>query len=152
MDSRLILVRYNCLHMSFIIAPTTMSVLHPQLFFPVYKLYIYVLLQEFQNYNETYRYTRVVWKVSDLAYNQQEIQAKRLLGWDPDRSWCHLHTSLKLFWSWPMAPWTSAACAAAQSMDPWAAIKKASQECWRWHQLLYASLPNGRLSQVSHQL
>ena len=31
-----------------------------------------------------------------------------------------------------MAPWTSAAayeCAAAQSMDPWAAIKKASQAC-----------------------
>jgi len=31
-----------------------------------------------------------------------------------------------------MAPWTSAIayeCAAAQSMDPWAAIQEASQEC-----------------------
>ena len=45
---------------------------------------------------------------------------------------CHFHTSLKLFWSQPMAPWTSAAayeCAAAQSMDSWAVIKKALQEC-----------------------
>jgi hypothetical protein len=57
---------------------------------------------------------------------------KWLFGRDPDRSWCHLHTSLKLFWSLPMAPWTSVAsyeCAATQSMDAWAVIKKASQEC-----------------------
>ena len=58
---------------------------------------------------------------------------KRPLGKDPDRSWCHRHTTswpmIKLSWSQPMAPWNSAAAAAAQSMDPWAAIKKASQEC-----------------------
>ena len=44
----------------------------------------------------------------------------------------HHRTSIKLFLSRPMAPWTSAAaneCAAAQSVDPWAAIKKPSQEC-----------------------
>ena len=40
--------------------------------------------------------------------------------------------SSKHFWSRPMGPWTSVAayeCAAAQPMDPWAAIKKASKEC-----------------------
>ena len=45
-----------------------------------------------------------------------------------DRSCCHLHTSEKHFWLQPMAPWTLAAayeCAVAQSMDPWAATKKA---------------------------
>jgi hypothetical protein len=50
----------------------------------------------------------------------------------PDMNRCHLHTSLKLYCSRSMAPWISAAayeCAAAQSMDPWASIKKASQEC-----------------------
>ena len=81
---------------------------------------------------ETYTSTRVVWQVSNLAYNRRETREKRLLGRDPDRSQCHLHNSLKLFWSRPMAPWTSAAaykCAAAQSMDSWAAIKKVSQEC-----------------------
>jgi hypothetical protein len=66
-------------------------------------------------------YTRVVWKVSDLAYNKWETRDKRLLGRDPDRSRCHLHTSLKLFSSRPMAPWTSATAyerVVAQSMDP----------------------------------
>ena len=66
-------------------------------------------------------HTRVVWKVSDLAYNQRETQDKRPLCRD-------LHTCVKLFWSQPMAPWSSVAvyeCAAAQSMDPWAANKKA---------------------------
>ena len=69
-------------------------------------------------------------RVSGLAYNRRETRDKRLLNRDRNR--CHLHTSLKLFWLRPMAPWTSAAaceCAAAQSLDPWAAIKKASQEC-----------------------
>ena len=70
--------------------------------------------------------TRVVWKVSNLPYNRRETRDKRLLDREPDRSRCHLHTSIKLFRSQPMAPeyeW-----AAAQSMDPRAAIKKASQE------------------------
>ena len=71
---------------------------------------------------------RVIWKVSDLAYNRRETWDKWLL----DRSRCHLHTSLNLFWSRSMAPWTLAAayeCAAAQSMDKWAVIKKAFEEC-----------------------
>ena len=38
-------------------------------------------------------------KNSGLAYNQHET-----LGRDPDRSWCHIHTSTKLFWLRPMAP------------------------------------------------
>ena len=29
------------------------------------------------------------------------------LGRDPYRSWCHLHTSVKLFWSQLMDSWTS---------------------------------------------
>ena len=59
---------------------------------------------------------------------KRETQDKQLLGRDPDRSLCHRHTSVKLFWSQPMASWTSAEaykCAAAQSVDPWAATKKA---------------------------
>ena len=53
-------------------------------------------------------------KNSSLAYNRSETR-------DPYRSWCHLHTSVKLFWSQPMAQWTSAAaydCAAVQSINP----------------------------------
>ena len=60
-------------------------------------------------------------KSSSLTYNRREIQDKRILGRDTDRSWCHRHTSVKLFWSQPMAPWTSVAVyesAVAQSMDP----------------------------------
>ena len=49
---------------------------------------------------------RVISKFSDLAYNRREIWDKRPLARDPDRSWCHLHTSVKLFWLLPMAPWT----------------------------------------------
>ena len=64
----------------------------------------------------------------------RETRDKRPLDRESNRSWCYLHTTcmIKLFWSRPMAPWTSAAayeCAATQSMYPWAAIKKASQEC-----------------------
>jgi len=73
----------------------------------------------------------VVWKLSNLAYNRRETREKRLLGRDPDRSLCHLHTSLKCFWSQSVPPWTSTAayeCAAAQSMDPWGATQKALQE------------------------
>ena len=36
-------------------------------------------------------------KSSSLANNKREIWEKRLLGRDPDRSWCHFHTSVKLF-------------------------------------------------------
>ena len=67
-------------------------------------------------------------KSSSLANNKREIWEKRLLGRDPDRSWCHFHTSVKLFWSQPMVPWTLAAayeCVAAQSMESSAATKKA---------------------------
>ena len=61
-------------------------------------------------------------KCSISAYNQRETGEKRPLGRDPDRSWCHLHTSVKHFWAQSMAPWLSAAayeCAAAQSWDLW---------------------------------
>ena len=64
-------------------------------------------------------------KSSSLAYNCCETRDKGPLGRDPDRSSCHLHTSVKPFWSQPMAPWILAAayeCAAAQT-------KKALHQC-----------------------
>ena len=47
------------------------------------------------------------WKVLDQAYNRYETQDKRPLGRDPERSWCHCHTNVKLFWSQPVAPWST---------------------------------------------
>ena len=38
-----------------------------------------------------------------------ETRDKWPLGRDPDRNWCHHHTSVKLFWSQPMTLWTSVA-------------------------------------------
>ena len=37
----------------------------------------------------------------------RETRDKRTLGRDPDRSWCHSHTSVKLSWSKLMSPWTT---------------------------------------------
>ena len=116
------------------------------------------------------QYTRVVWKVSDIAYNQCETQDKRPLGRDTDRSWCHLHTSVKLFWSQPIALWTSVAAYESvlgyvRNFSPcWYVASDAhgamgcSQKnfviliVWRWHKLLSDSLPNGCLSQFSRRL
>ena len=42
-------------------------------------------------------------KVLDLAYNRRETQDKRPLGRNPDTSWCHHHTSVKLFFG--RSPW-----------------------------------------------
>ena len=70
-------------------------------------------------------------KSSSLAYNRRETRDKLPLGKEPDWSRCNLHTRLKLFGSRSMATWISSAayeCAAAQSMHPWTAIKKTSQE------------------------
>ena len=36
-------------------------------------------------------------KSSNLAYNRRETRDKWPLGRDPDSSWCHVHTSVKLF-------------------------------------------------------
>ena len=61
-----------------------------------------------------------------------ETRGKRPLGRDPDKSWCHRHTSVKLSWSKSMTPWTQAVayeCAAAQFMDQWAATKKVLHQC-----------------------
>ena len=41
-------------------------------------------------------------KSSSLSYNRRETRDKRPLGRDPDRSCCHLHTSVKLFYR---SPW-----------------------------------------------
>ena len=81
---------------------------------------------------------RARWKV--LAYNQHETLDKRPFGRDPDRSWCHLHTS-------------EAGCNprihGARSCDQKSFIVLV---VWQWHQLLFGSLPNGRLSRVSYKL
>ena len=45
-------------------------------------------------------------KSSSLAYNRRETRDKLPLGRDPDRSWCHHPTSVKLSWSQPMDSWT----------------------------------------------
>ena len=44
-------------------------------------------------------------KSFSLAYKWCETWDKRPLGRDPDRSYCFLHTSVKLIWSQPMALW-----------------------------------------------
>ena len=53
----------------------------------------------------------VQWKVESSRPNLRETRDKRPLSRDPDRSWCHRHTTsmIKLYWSQPMAPWASAA-------------------------------------------
>ena len=60
-------------------------------------------------YFTCFYFTRAKWKVLGLAYNQRKTRNERPLGRDPNRSRCHHHTSVKLFWSYPMAPWISAA-------------------------------------------
>ena len=39
-------------------------------------------------------------KSSSLAYNQHETQDKHPLGRDPDRSWCHYHTTIMINALW----------------------------------------------------
>ena len=49
-------------------------------------------------------------KVKSSQSSLCEIRGKQPLCRDPDRGWCHHHHTsilLKLFWSQPMAPWTS---------------------------------------------
>ena len=53
-------------------------------------------------------------KSSSLAYNRRETLGNRSLSRDPDRSWCHLHTSVKHTRMVPL-----------MSMEPWAETKKA---------------------------
>ena len=89
-----------------------------------YVMHVHILSILILHYNALYK-GKV--KSSSLVYNQRETWNKRPLGRDPDRSWCHLHIGVKLFWSQPMAPWTLAAayaCTATQSMDPWTATKR----------------------------
>ena len=73
-----------------------------------------------------------------------ETRDKRPLGWESDRSWCHCHTNVKLFWSQPMAPRSSGV---AYECD-----QESFTLVWWWHQLLSGSLPNGHLSATSHWL
>ena len=83
-------------------------------------------------------------RTSSLAYNRCETRDKRPLGRDPDRSWSHLHTSVKLF-----------LVTAYSSMDindsigvyyrsvhgPMCFVQKSFTLVWRWHQFLSDSLP-----------
>ena len=88
-------------------------------------------------------YTRVLWKVLSLAYNRCETRDKWSLGRDPDRSWCYLHTRVKLFWSQPMAPWTLAAANECYSSvhGSMGCDQESFILVWWWHQLLSWSLP-----------
>ena len=68
------------------------------------------------------------------------------MGSDLDRSWCHFHTHVKLFWKQRMAPWTSVAAYACA----WRSVH-GSMGCdqgsfiilvmWWWLQLMSDSLP-----------
>ena len=51
------------------------------------------------------------YKVKSSRPSLREIRDKHRLGKDPDKSWCHHHTTsmIKLFWSQLMATWASAA-------------------------------------------
>ena len=99
----------------------------------VLKLWIYCIVKIWRYYIATkfsymWKLYNVKVKSSSLAYNRHETQDKRPLCKNSDKSWCHRHTNVKLFWSHPMAPWTSTAAyewAATQFMDPWDATKKA---------------------------
>ena len=112
---------------------------------------------------------RARWQVLGLAYNQCETRDKQPLGSDLDRSSCHCHASVKLFWSQPIAPWKTAACheflvscrlgwelsTCLYASTDAHGVMGCDEESfiilivWQWHQLLSGSLPNGRLSQVS---
>jgi hypothetical protein len=45
-------------------------------------------------------------KVKSSQPSLHETRDKWPLGRDPDRSWCHFHTNVKLSWLQPMDPWT----------------------------------------------
>ena len=117
-----------------------LSYLSIYLFFLPFQVFPFIMMSQ---------YTRVVCKVSNLAYNRQETRDKSLFGRDPDWRHCHLHTGLKLF-----------LVAAHGSMDIGRSIRvwihglrsRSFTGVWRWHQLLSGSLPNGCLPRVSHRL
>ena len=89
-----------------------------------------------------------------LAYNRRDSRDRRSLSREPNRSWCHLHTSMKLSWSQPMASWIGGCirvcCRPVQGSI--GCDQESFTIVWRWHQLLFGPLPNGRLSLVSSRL
>ena len=66
-------------------------------------------------------------KISSFVYNLRETREKRPLDRDPDRGWCDRHKCKTFLVAAHDSMEIKAAykCAAAQSMDPWAATKKA---------------------------
>ena len=78
-------------------------------------------------------------------YNRRETRVKRPLGKDPNRSWCHLHASVKLSWPQPMdIGGTIRVC--CRSVHGFMCCDQESFTLvWRQHQLLSGSLHNGRL-------
>ena len=91
-------------------------------------------------------------KVLRLAHKRNETWDKQLLSRDPDRRWCHRHTSVKLSWlqsmDWAAAHWN----AAANVHEAIGCYQKRFALVWRWHQLLSGFLPNSHLSRVLHWL
>ena len=63
------------------------------------------------------------WEVLCLTYNRCKTRGKWPLGKEPDRSWCHRHTPMKISWSQPMDPWTErqhTRMLQPMCMEPWA--------------------------------
>ena len=104
--------------------------------------------------NGRYINMQATWKVLGLAYNRRETREKRLLDRDPDRSWFHHHTSVKLLRSHPMVSWISAAILICYRQCPWShgLQPKKLYTSMGWHQLLSRSLHNCHLPWVSHWL
>ena len=95
-------------------------------------------------------FTRVVWKVLNLAYDRRETRDKWPLGRGPDRSWCHLRTRVKLSCRSPWLHGHWRLHSSVLSLSPWIHGLRPRK--------LYTSgavslapvrvLPNGRLSRV----
>ena len=69
-------------------------------------------------------------KVKSSRLILQPTRDKRPLARNPDRSWCHRHTSVKLSWLQPKDLWTErqhTRMLPLTSMEPWAATKNALQ-------------------------
>ena len=92
-----------------------------------------------------------------FPFNLRKTRDQRPLGRDPDKSWCHGHITVKLFWSQSMALWTLVAAYEHAAANPHGTMGCDQKSfiilvMWWGHQLLSRSLPNGHLSRVSQRL
>ena len=97
-----------------------------------------ILLRELNIIKEFYIVQFYIYegKVKISRPSLRETRDKRLLGRDLNRSWCHCHTSLKLFLSQSMDPWSKrqhSRMLPSISMEPWAAIKQGLLNTKKYH-------------------